>query len=87
VGLVVPEIDWDAVVHLAFDEIRMVGAGSPQIARRLRAALEDLKSIAPSARQSVLSEQLELLSCGIEETITDQRDRGRASIKDSQGLG
>ena len=28
--LVVPAMDWDAYVHLAFDEIRMSGAGSPR---------------------------------------------------------
>jgi uncharacterized membrane protein len=87
VRLVVPEMDWDALVHLAFDEIRMVGAGSPQIARRLRAALEDLKSIAPSERQTVLREQLELLSCGVDEKISNERDRERASLGDAQGLG
>jgi len=32
---------WNAYVHLAFDEIRLAGAGSPQVARRLQAALED----------------------------------------------
>ena len=40
--LVVPSMDWDAYVHLAFDEIRLAGAGSPQVSRRLQAALEDL---------------------------------------------
>ena len=30
VRLVVPTMSWDAYVHLAFDEIRMAGAGSPR---------------------------------------------------------
>ena len=34
--LIVPVMDWDAYVHLAFDEIRLAGAGSPQVSRRLR---------------------------------------------------
>jgi uncharacterized membrane protein len=42
VRLLVPSMAWEDYVHLAFDEIRMAGAGSPQVARRLRAALEDL---------------------------------------------
>lgn len=87
VRLVVPEMDWDALVHLAFDEIRMVGAGSPQVARRLRAALQDLETIAPRDRQTVLREQLELLSCGVDEKISGERDRERASLGDAQGLG
>ena len=44
--LVVPVMDWDAYVHLAFDEIRRVGARSPQVARRLVSALEDLRTVA-----------------------------------------
>ena len=35
-GWSVPVMTWDAYVHLAFDEIRQAGAGSPQVARRLR---------------------------------------------------
>jgi uncharacterized membrane protein len=31
--LVVPTMSWEAYIHLAFDEIRQVGAGSPQVAR------------------------------------------------------
>ena len=38
--LTVPTMDWDAYVHLAFDEIRLVGAGSPQVSRRLIAAFD-----------------------------------------------
>jgi uncharacterized membrane protein len=87
VRLVVPEMDWNAYVHLPFDEIRMVGAGSPQIARRLRAALEDLILIAPGERQAVLHEQLELLSEGSGEAMSNQRDKDRAATGDAQGLG
>jgi uncharacterized membrane protein len=42
VRLVTRTMAWDDYVHLAFDEIRMAGAQSPQVVRRLRAALEDL---------------------------------------------
>ena len=50
VRLIVPVMDWEAYVHLAFDEIRLAGAGSPQVARRLRASLEDLRERAPAER-------------------------------------
>ena len=46
VRLIVPVMDWDAYVHLAFDEIRLAGAGSPQVTRRLVSALEDLRAVA-----------------------------------------
>ena len=35
VRLIVPVMDWDAFVNLAFDEIRLAGAQSPQVTRRL----------------------------------------------------
>ena len=59
--LTVPTMDWDAYVHLAFDEIRLAGAASPQVSRRLIAALTDLIDYAPSDRRPALVEQLELL--------------------------
>src|SRR6201991_2570192 len=37
-------MSWEGYVRLAFDELRLVGAGSPQVARRLHAALEDLRT-------------------------------------------
>jgi hypothetical protein len=36
-------LGWDCYVRLAFDELRLAGAASPQVPRRLRAALEDLR--------------------------------------------
>ena len=85
--LVTPSMTWEDYVHLAFDEIRMAGAGSPQVARRLRAALEDLLTIAPRERQGPLQEQLELLQCGTRGAITEARDRMTSSGSDSSGLG
>ena len=53
--LTVPVMDWDAYVHLAFDEIRLAGARSPQVSRRLIAALEDLLEVAPPERRTLSS--------------------------------
>ena len=77
---------WEDYVHLAFDEIRMAGAGSPQVARRLRAALEDLLTVAPQERKKCLQEQLALLHSG---TQGDQRAkrRGHALQRDRSGIG
>ena len=47
VRLVVRVMNWDGYVHLAYDEIRQAGAGYPQVARRLRASLDDLLEYAP----------------------------------------
>ena len=62
----------------------MAGAGSPQVARRLRAALEDLLTITPPERQLALKEQLDLLQSGIESTIGEGTDSKRG---DARGLG
>ena len=48
--LVVRMLRWDGYVRLAFDEIRLAAPGYPQVTRRLVAAIEDLKAIAPPDR-------------------------------------
>ena len=77
---------WDAYVHLAFDEIRLAGAGSPQVARRLQAALQDLRSYAPPDRRPVLQQQLELLSEGTAERMDNAEDIEMAQLADPGGV-
>jgi uncharacterized membrane protein len=78
---------WESYVRLAFDEIRMAGAGSPQVARRLRAALEDLLAIAPPERRGSLQEQIDLLQRAVEDSISQASDRRYSSQGDRSGLG
>jgi uncharacterized membrane protein len=85
--LTVAEMNWNAYVHLAFDEIRIAGARSPQVTRRLMAALEDLHQIAPPERRSVLELQLKLLRDGVSEIDVVERDRTFALVPDVQGIG
>lgn len=87
VRLIVPAMDWDAYVHLAFDEIRIAGAGSPQVVRRLMAALKDLKAVAPPERQRVLDEQLALLREATTKAMSLAQDAAVALEADRQGLG
>ena len=79
---------WEAYVHLAFDEIRLAGAGSPQVTRRLKAALTDLRSIAPPERVDILDYQLELLTAATRE-VDGRRARCRdgALGSDREGIG
>jgi uncharacterized membrane protein len=86
VRLVVPVTSWDAYAHLAFDEIRMVGAGSPQVSRRLLSALADLKSIAPPDRAAVLDDQIERLRRAVERAF-DETDVPMALEADPEGIG
>lgn len=85
--LIVPTMDWEAYVRLAFEEIRLAGAQSPQVARRLQAALQDLKTVAPPDRQAVLDRQLELLESSVREVVVDDRDVATALQPDRQGIG
>jgi uncharacterized membrane protein len=85
--LVVPSMDWDAYVHLAFDEIRLAGAGSPQVSRRLQAALEDLLTVVPPDRRAALEHQIDLLSSSTTASMKDPRDAKMALNGDRQGLG
>ncbi|HYI75921.1 MAG TPA: DUF2254 family protein, partial [Gaiellaceae bacterium] len=87
VRLAVFTMNWDAYVHLAFDEIRLAGAGSPQVTRRLKAALTDLRSIVPPDRGAVLDEQLDLLTAATEAAMDDERDVEMALREDREGIG
>lgn len=87
VRLIVRVPTWEGYVRLAFDELRLVGAGSPQVARRLRAALEDLQAAAPPERQAPLDRQLELLDDAVGRAYADEADVEAALIPDMQGIG
>ncbi len=65
----------------------MARAGSPQVSRRLVAALTDLRRVAPRERIEVLDEQLELLRAATVEAMDDKRDVRRALDPDREGLG
>ena len=60
-----PVMNWDAYVHLAFDEIRLAGAQSPQVTRRLIAALDDLSTSPLAERLPVLLEQRSALLAAV----------------------
>jgi uncharacterized membrane protein len=87
VRLITRVMGWDDYVRLAFDEIRLAGASSPQIARRMRAALEDLLTIAPPERKGSLQKQLELLEASSQTAINHATDRKRSSRADARGMG
>ena len=77
---------WEAYVRLSFDEIRQAGADSPQVARRLRFALEDLLTVAPDARRPVLGEQLALLDAAVRDRVPEQ-ELAAFLGSDGQGIG
>ncbi len=87
VRLTVPTMSWEAYVHLAFDEIRMAGAGSPQVSRRLMAALSDLASIVPAGRRAIVDDQIHLLIAATNTAMSDERDAEMSLREDSEGIG
>jgi uncharacterized membrane protein len=87
VRLIVPVMDWDAYLHLAFDEIRIAGAGSPQVSRRLTAALQDLETVVTGDRLAAVREHRELLSDATNAAVTDADELDFALRPDRQGIG
>jgi uncharacterized membrane protein len=87
VRLVVPAMGWDGFVRLAFDELRLAGAASPQVARRLRAVLVDLRHVAPPERRPPLEHQLALLDAGVRRSYDDEDDVRAGLVADEQGIG
>jgi uncharacterized membrane protein len=86
IRLLVKTMSWEDYVHLAFVEIRLVGARSPQISRRLVAALTDLRRVALPERVEVLDEQLDLLRAETSEAMHDDRDARLALDPDGEGI-
>ena len=73
---------------LAFDEIRQFGAGSVQVMRRLRAALDGLAVWLPAEdRRQAVRRYLERLNRAIESSGFDSDDRRMALEDDRQGIG
>lgn len=81
------QITWEGYVRLAFEELTLAGAGSPQVARRLFAALDDLLAVAPAERRPPLERQRELLVTAVEEAYGDWRQAAMAQVPDIQGIG
>jgi uncharacterized membrane protein len=79
--------NWEDFVHISFREIRQCGAGSIQIARRLRAAVENLIQSLPEHRHDALRVELTLLDRAVASKHPFPEDLALARIPDSQGLG
>jgi len=78
--------NWEDFVHLTFTEIRHSGAKQVQIARRLRAMIENLIHTLPEHRHPALRIELDLLNRTVEQYYTLPEDLALAHGSDSQGL-
>jgi uncharacterized membrane protein len=79
--------DWEDFVYLAVTEIRHFGGASIQIARRLRAMLENLILTLPEARAPLLRQELAMLQRSSERFFAEPEDRALAEVSDYQGVG
>ncbi len=79
--------NWEDFVHVACTEIRACGANNVQIARRLRAMLENLQRSLPPHRHAALIEERDRLDIVLEEHYRIPADLALARRPDSQGLG
>lgn len=79
---------WADHLSLAFDEIRGYGAGSLQVARRLRAVFDDLATVVDDqASRDALDRQRRLLDAALARRFPDAEERQSATVADDQGLG
>jgi uncharacterized membrane protein len=79
--------DWEDFVRLAVTEIRHFGGVSIQVARRLRAMLENLIQVLPETRATLLRQELALLHRSAERFFAEPEDRAMAEVSDFQGVG
>jgi uncharacterized membrane protein len=85
--LILPRPAWPDYVSLALDELRHYGAGSIQVARRMRYLLLDLQTIAPPSRMPPIERQLRLLDAGILAEFALADDQEAAATPSSTGQG
>jgi uncharacterized membrane protein len=79
--------DWADFVHLAVTEIRQFGSASIQVARRLRAMIENLIESLPEERAPLLRTELTMLHRSSERSFPEPEDRALADVSDLQGVG
>ena len=79
--------NWEDFVQLAFSEICLYGAENFQVARRLRAMIDNLIESLPEPRLPALRRQLDLLDRTLEKLYLFPEYLARARVPDSQGLG
>ena len=78
---------WEDFVNVACNEIRTCGATSVQVARRMRAMLDNLVGSLPTHRHATLVHERNCLDHMLESRFTIPDDLALARIPDLQGLG
>jgi uncharacterized membrane protein len=86
-GVIMPVRAWPDFLALGVTEIRGYGATSIQIARRLRALLEELGELVRPENRSAVDAELRLLDATVRAAYAGGIDLDGALSSDDQGLG
>jgi uncharacterized membrane protein len=81
-----PAPTWDDVLAVGTDEIRIYGASSLQVARRLRLLFQRLDAAVTPERRAAVQDRLARLEAAVAVEIAEV-DRADAAVPDPQGLG
>jgi len=82
-----PAATWVDLLDLSLTEIRHYGAGSHQIARRMRSVLLGLLEDCPPPRRAEVERHLSLLDAAVERSFASEEERAIALTPDHIGLG
>jgi uncharacterized membrane protein len=82
-----PARRWEQYLELGVTEIRQYGATSVQVARRLRAALEELRAGVRPEHRAAVEAELCKLEAGVTASFREGVDLGLAQAGDRQGIG
>ena len=78
---------WEQYLALGVTEIRVYGASSVQVARRLRAMLEELHDAVRPEHRPTVEDELARLDAAVVVALGSSSDLDRAREADRQGLG
>lgn len=82
-----PNPSWTELLDLGVTEIRVYGADSPQIARRLRALLVNLTDTVPDICREAVEAQLARLDAAVSAAYSDPVELAHAQAADRLGIG
>jgi uncharacterized membrane protein len=85
--MTMPARTWRDYLEVGVSEIRLYGAASPQVCRRLRALLVDLERTVLPQNRAAVTEQRLLLERAVQDSFTDPDLRQLALVEDRQGIG
>jgi uncharacterized membrane protein len=85
--VLIPVRGWEEYLALGVTEIRVYGASSVQVARRLRAMLEELHGAVLPEHRAAVEDELARLDAAVALALATSPDLDRAGESDRQGLG